>query len=184
MKKLILPVLLCSLLLILLQVDSYAQYYERSAGLRFGGSSGVTFKQFFTEEQSMEVLLSGRRNGLQLTGIYQFNRPLEITLEENLFAYYGIGAHVGYEEFNERIVTLTPPAPPVGPPFPPGNADIEFRNQTNFVMGIDAVLGIEYRFLGVPLTAGFDLKPYFSFIGMRYTRTRFWDASLSLKYVF
>ena len=51
-------------------------------------------------------------------------------------------------------------------------------------MGIDGIIGIEYRFLTAPITIGLDMKPYFSFIGFRYVETQFWDTSLSVKYVF
>jgi len=49
---------------------------------------------------------------------------------------------------------------------------------------VDAILGLEYRFLTAPITIGLDIKPYFSFIGFRYTNSNFWDTSLSVKYKF
>ena len=59
-----------------------------------------------------------------------------------------------------------------------------YEERSFFVMGVDLDLGVEYRWLEVPVTFGFDLKPYLNFVGMRYSRTQFWDAAISVKYVF
>ena len=51
-------------------------------------------------------------------------------------------------------------------------------------MGIDGIIGIEYRMLSVPITLSLDLKPYLNYIGMRKVKADFWDASIAIKYVF
>ena len=148
--------------------------YEQSAGIRLGHTSALTFKKFMIEEEALEVMVSGRRDGLQLTTIYTFHKPIQFSFNENFFLYYGIGAHVGYENydrFSKTLISVEPPA-------------FEFRDRTFFVMGADALLGIEYRWLSVPITLSFDLKPYFTFIGMRYTDGRYWDAAIAFKYIF
>lgn len=148
--------------------------YQQSGGVRLGHTAGLTFKKFMIEEEALEILVSGRRDGLQLTTIYTFHKPMEFSFNENFFLYYGVGAHVGYERydrFSKTLISVEPPA-------------FEFRDRTFFVMGADAILGIEYRWLSVPITVAFDLKPYFTFIGMRYTNGRFWDSAISFKYIF
>lgn len=45
-------------------------------------------------------------------------------------------------------------------------------------MGVDGIAGVEYRFTA-PITLGFNIKPRFSFIGMRFTNFEFWDASFT-----
>ena len=59
-----------------------------------------------------------------------------------------------------------------------------FEDKSYFTVGADAIIGIEYRWLSVPCTIGFDVKPYFNFIGLRYTQYRFWDSAVTFKYVF
>lgn len=156
-----------------------AQYYEHSAGIRLGGSYGLTYKKFFNESDAVEFLLGGRQDGLQLTATYQFNKPLNLSRNETFFLYYGAGGHLGYEKYPTKSLYNYPNNFPV-----PAIAEFYYENRSYFSMGIDAIIGLEYRFLTAPLTIGLDIKPYFSYIGYRYTRTDFWDTSLSVKYVF
>lgn len=166
---------LCFLSLVLWSGTAMAQsVYQQSAGVRLGHTAALTFKKFMVEEEALEVMLSGRRDGLQLTTIYTFHKPMELSFNENFFLYYGLGAHVGYENYDRFSKTLIALEPP----------EFVFRERTFFVMGADALLGIEYRWLSVPITVSFDLKPYFSFIGMRYTNGRFWDSAVAIKYIF
>lgn len=152
-----------------------AQYYEQSAGVRLGGSYGLTYKKFFNEFEAVEFLFGGRQDGLQLTTMYMFNKPLNLSRNETFFLYYGGGGHLGYEKYpTKTLYNFT------SPPF----REYYFENQSYFSMGIDGIIGAEYRFLTAPLTIGLDVKPFFTFIGFRFTRTDFWDTSLSVKYVF
>lgn len=166
---------ICLITMMLWSSTAMAQsMYEQSAGIRLGHTAALTFKKFMIEEEALEVMVSGRKDGLQLTTIYTFHKPMEFSFNENFFLYYGVGAHVGYENydrFSKTLISLEPPA-------------FEFRDRTFFVMGADALLGIEYRWLSVPITVSFDLKPYFTFIGMRYTNGRFWDSAIAFKYIF
>lgn len=148
--------------------------YDRSAGVRLGVTSGMTFKKFMAPEESLEVILSGRRDGIQLTTLYEFHEPMELSFNENFYAFYGLGGHVGYESYdrlNKTIVSAD-------------NSTFIFENKSYFVIGADAIIGLEYRWLSVPCTLGFDVKPYFNFIGLRYTQYRFWDSAITFKYVF
>jgi len=159
---------------LILSFGVWSQGYDHSAGLRLGGTSAITYKNFVEETESVEFLVSGRRDGLQLTTLYEFHKPLELEFNENFFLYYGIGAHIGYEDRSDLDKVLTSLEPP----------RFVFERRTYFVMGADAILGVEYRWYSLPATISFDLKPYFTFIGMRYTDARFWDAALSFKYIF
>ena len=150
------------------------QLYEKSAGIRLGHTSGLTYKKFVLEDEAVEMILSGRNDGLNLTVLYQFHEPMEFSFNDRFYAAYGIGGHMGYERYNDLFKTLSNEA---------GDAFI-YEDKSFFTMGADLYLGIEYRWLEVPVTLGFDIKPYFNFIGMRYTEAKFWDAAASIKYVF
>lgn len=148
--------------------------YDRSAGIRLGTTSAFTYKKFFIPDESIEVMLSGRKEGIQLTTLYQFYEPLELSFNENFYAYYGLGGHVGYENYDNLNKVIV-------------SSDLStyvYEDKSYFVIGADAIVGIEYRWLTVPCTIGFDVKPYFNFIGLRYARYRFWDSAISIKYVF
>lgn len=159
--------------LLFIGLNLQAQYYKNSVGIRTGYTSAVTYKHFFENEQSIEVLASGRNNGFQATTLYQFNKPMPIGFNDRFYAYYGIGASAGYERFSTRLTDVNSPTPP-----------FTFDRQTYFTMGINTILGVEYRWLSIPMTIGLDIKPLFQFIGMQYTETHFWDVGLSAKYVF
>ena len=173
MKK-YLQLILIMLCIGLFLAPANAQYYEQSAGIRLGGSYGLTYKKFFNELDAFEFLLGGREDGIHLTGTYQFNKPLNLSRNETFFLYYGAGGHIGYEKYSTK--TLINSQPP--------ESQFVYENRSYFSMGVDAIVGLEYRLLTAPITIGLDMKPYLSCIGFRYTRTDFWDTSLSVKYVF
>lgn len=162
------------LTLILLPLCLFGQDYDRAAGVRMGVTSGVTYKKFVTDLEAFELLVSGRREGMQFTALYEFHRPMEVSFNENFYFYYGVGAHVGYEQYDDLKKVLISEDP----------LDFVYEEKGYYVMGVDAIAGVEYRYLSVPMTIAFEIKPYFNFIGMRYTKSTFWDAGLSLKYIF
>ncbi|MDN5201732.1 hypothetical protein QQ008_10175 [Fulvivirgaceae bacterium BMA10] len=168
---------LLPLLLLLISLSVQAQYYENAAGLRLGGTSGITYKRFVTESVAYQVLLSGRNDGIQFTALKEIY--IQTNLSKNLFIYYGGGAHLGFEKYtqvNNNINTT----------IINNNQIFETRtrvNPTYFSMGLDGIVGLEYRFMA-PVTLGFDVKPTFSFIGMRFTQLRFWDTAMTVKLLF
>ncbi len=161
-------------LYLVLAYTCHAQQYAQSAGLRLGTTAGLTYKKFLTEEKAVEILMSGRNDGFQIITMYVNHLPMEVAFSEFFYGYYGIGGHLGFERFDGLRKVLTSIDPP----------DFEYEDQTYFIMGVDALIGVEYRWLSIPMTVGFDLKPYFNFIGMRHTEAHFWDAAITLKYVF
>ncbi|MDN5214530.1 hypothetical protein QQ020_20795 [Fulvivirgaceae bacterium BMA12] len=155
-----------------------AQYYRNAVGIRAGGSAGVFYKSFHTESMAYQALVSARNGGAQATGLY--TRHLPTKLSHNLFFYYGGGAHVGFERYESnrrRRVEFNTISTNVF------NTQVNnFNPPKYFSMGIDAIVGLEYRFTA-PITLGFDVKPRFSFLGMRFTRFEFWDASLTFSFL-
>ena len=160
--------------LLTLAIGLVGQSVDKAAGVRIGKTSGLTYKKFTTENEAVELLLSGRNDGTQFTMIYEFHQPLDIAFDDNFYVYYGIGGHVGYERYNDLNKVLINDDP----------FEFVFEDRSYFTMGLDAIAGVEYRYLSAPVTIGFDIKPFFNFIGMRYTESFFWDAALSIKYVF
>ncbi len=167
------------LALIMLSVTAFtcsAQFYKNSSGIRLGYTSGLTYKHFINREQAMEFIASGRNEGFQITSLYQFHKPMEIGFHDEFFLYYGVGGHIGYERLNDQKLR--------GPYIPGGDPEFQVDERSFFTMGVNTVLGIEYRWLKIPMTIGLDIKPYLDFIGMRRTKVRFWDTALSFKYIF
>lgn len=154
--------------------QTHAQQYDRSAGVRLGGTFGLTYKKFIVDEQAAEVIISNRRSGIQLTIMYLLHQPMHVSFNENFFFYYGVGGHVGSEEHSgiDKVMFQT-------------NVDDFYYEEKNYLtMGIDGMIGVEYRMLNVPITLSLDLKPYLNYVGFRKLKGDFWDASIAIKYVF
>lgn len=157
-----------------LLVCAAQETYEQSGGVRLGYTSGLTYKKFLAGEEAVEVLLSGRNEGFQITTMYVSHHPMEFSFNDRFYAYFGIGGHIGLENYGNLRKIIVDDDP----------LEFRYEDAAYFTMGADGLLGIEYRWLSVPVTIGFDVKPYFNYIGMRYTRALFWDSAISFKYVF
>ncbi|MEM7107180.1 MAG: hypothetical protein AAF519_03055 [Bacteroidota bacterium] len=160
--------------LLILTLPAFAQY-KNSSGIRLGYTSGLTYKRFISNEQAMEFMASGRNEGFQFTTLYQFHKPMDIGFNDDFYLYYGVGAHVGYERLDDRRLNG---------PFNSPTSEFQTREQSFFTMGVNTILGVEYRWLKIPMTVSVDIKPYLDFIGMRRTKLRFWDTAISFKYIF
>ena len=83
--------------------------------------------------------------------------------EERLNFYYGVGAHVGVWNGRKR------------------NGNPWFKEDRSYtVIGIDAMVAIEYTFSKIPFNVSLDYKPGFNIIG----HIGFWrdEFGLSLRY--
>lgn len=148
---------------------AHAQYFERTAGLRMGHTSGLCYKFLLDEEDGIELMLAGRDGGLQVLGLYEHHQLIQTNGPGSLFFYYGGGLHLG--AIKTDIVYSAPPDP------------ISLRQEARFVMGADAIVGLSYRFHGLPLVLSYDIKPYFDHIGLREFNFRFWDTGFTVRYV-
>jgi hypothetical protein len=151
-----------------------AQNINKTSGIRLGHTAGLTYKKFFDPQSAIEFTLSGRRDGLQITGMMLNHVPIDINFNDQFHLYYGLGAHLGierYEGYRKELSVIDP------------SGYIYTRNNY-FAMGIDAMIGAEYRLPTLPLTVAIDLKPYFNFVGLRHTNLYFWDLAISVKYIF
>lgn len=151
-----------------------AQYFEQSVGLRLGHTTGLSYKLMLDEEDGIDLLLTGRDQGLQILGLYEHHKPIPSRGPGSLFLYYGGGLHLGAVQ-TLRYETSGPV------PVPPDPFNLE--QNTWFVMGADAIVGLSYRFHGLPLILSYDIKPYVDHIGLREFDFYFWDTALSVRYM-
>lgn len=158
---------------------SFGQGYRTGLGPVWGGrtNNGFSVKHFIgslTEKNNnaVEVLVVTLYKGILITTLYERHNPIYFSDKLKGFNwYYGAGLHTGTFLYNPNTCKDK------------GNYDriISF--------GADLVLGLEYEIqnafphLRVPLSAGFDLKPYYDLIGGQCSKNYFF-YSLSLKYVF
>ncbi len=112
-----------------------AQSYENAVGVRIGSYNGVNFKTFLNTNKALDLNLAVRSNDnfkrFILTGLYEVHNP--IGGAPGLLWYYGGGGSVG--SYKVR------------------NSDGEL------FLSADGVLGLDYKFDGVPLNLAVDWRP-------------------------
>jgi hypothetical protein len=159
-------------LLVLLSFGLRAQDYEGSVGIRGGVSSGFTYKIMLNDERAFEGIFSFRKHGMQFTGMLLNHQPFLFKLSDKLFAYHGMGVHVGYYG-RGRCKTS-------------GSNHTECGSSRYFSpsIGIDGMLGVEYRIIKIPLVLAIDYKPYIDVFGTHFFSSNFYDFALAAKYTF
>lgn len=125
-------------------VPTYKPEYKNGIGIRAGGTSGITFKHFFSSYSAVEGILGLWPNAFGITALYERHAP---TGAAGLKFYYGGGGHITgetnhyyYRRHRDEYV---------------------YRYGHNGLgIGIDGILGIEYKIPVIPFAISFDLKPF------------------------
>jgi len=158
MKRLILTIIIG-----LLALSGLKAQYTGAIGLRGGLSQGITFKYLNAGSSGFEFIGATRYKGMNLTLLYEMHNSLGGV--ENLYFFYGFGAHLGYYDIENTNWELE-----------------EYETGNKVIIGGDVILGIEYVFADIPLSLSGDWKPAFNFIGHK----NFWgdSAALSVRYTF
>jgi hypothetical protein len=144
--------------------------YKNAIGIRAGGTSGITFKHFFNTGNAFEAILGIWPNAVGLTALYEKHTGTGV---DGLKFYYGGGAHITGETGNYYYRTHRN-----------ANREYIYRYGTNgFGLGIDGIVGLDYKIGVIPLALSFDLKPYLevSNYGTIFTAI---DPSLGIKIAF
>ncbi|MCK5105268.1 MAG: hypothetical protein KAR17_20735 [Cyclobacteriaceae bacterium] len=165
-----------TILLLFLMASAMAQEYKNSTGLRLGKTDGVTYKRFLTENGAVEFMLGfgGYDKGMQIYTTYQWHIQIPTQFTENLYVYYGVGGHVGHIRAHDNRNYYINDSTVVS----------DDEKKTYYAIGVDGVIGLEYRIFTVPMTVSMEVKPYFEYYGLRYTQFRFWDFGFTVKYIF
>jgi hypothetical protein len=108
--------------------------YKTAIGVKYA-PFGVTFKTFTGTSKKAIELIGYFKDGFQLAALYEFHGVLNS--QGNLKWYVGPGIHGGY-------------------------FDNESDNGVTF--GIDAVLGLDYKFCKLPINLSLDWQPRYEFI--------------------
>jgi len=155
----------------ILGLSSYSQEYSKSVGLRGGGWSGISYKKFLTPDEAVEGILSFNKGGIQFFGLREYHKPALLEFSENIYFYYGHGAHLGYtmsDDYEDSILS---------------GVNFVLRSFSPLV-GIDGILGFEYRSPKYPIILALDYKPFVEFSFARLFRLVTWDFAFSCKFTF
>ncbi len=166
-KKAIGLALLSFILLISSQSTLNAQQ-KNAIGLRLGYVPGITYKRYFANNGGVELILQTGYRGILFTGLYEWHFPFPTA--PGLFAYVGVGGHIG--GYN-RVWGYRKGKGPY---------DDVYIYESRPSVGIDAIVGLEYRIPSVPITLGLDIKPSIDF----YYRSAYgrYDGALSIRFRF
>lgn len=119
--------------------------YKTAVGVKVYPGA-VTVKHFLTDTRAVEALGYVTTDAFRVTALYELHNNLGSV--EGLKWYAGAGAHVGVwsETWREKY-----PARPGG-----------------IQLGVDGVIGVDYKIQGAPLNLSFDWQPSFNLIGYNY----------------
>lgn len=116
-----------------------AQAYKTGIGVRLSSSqamvnNSITLKHFLNERAAIEALFSFG-DPLALGALYEIHKPFST---EGLQWFYGGGGYLGFvKSFNPN----------------------KQRNETDVNVGAQGVLGLDYKFVNLPLNISLDWKP-------------------------
>ena len=139
---------LLSIFLILIVV-SFTQLQAQSVGSDYRTALGVkiypgaiSIKHFTKEHTALEGLASFWRYGFRFTGLYEYHD--DINGAPGLKWYVGPGAHLGF--YNDRW------------------SRAYFNDENRLDLGVDGVLGLDYKIKGAPLNISLDWQPSFTIL--------------------
>jgi len=163
------------ILLIMVLSRTEAQENKVQAGFRFGNTIGFSARIITENNFAFEGILGFRNGGLQLYGLFENRKLLNLKRAENMYLYFGLGAHIGYVRWNEYDQY-----------YDPYNNYYDDYYDWNYgaAFGIDGIIGMEYSFESAPISLAVDFKPFFELYGPFLIRANFWDFGFHMRYNF
>jgi hypothetical protein len=137
--------------------SAFSQDYKTAIGVRAGLANGLTVKHFISSDRAVEGILSTRWSGFNITGLYEIHANAFNDSHWNW--YYGFGAHLGSFDGNDSW----------------GDDGVNYT-----IIGVDGIIGLEYRIDDIPINLSLDWKPALNLIGY----TGFWadGFAISVRY--
>lgn len=136
MKKLLTIICLTVVATFALNLKSNAQSYQNAIGGRFGAANGVTFKTTLGGNKMVDLIANFRSNSsysyFRVTGLYEIYNPIQDVAGLNW--YYGGGGTVG-------------------------SVKNKYTRDSDLYLGVDGVLGLDYKFKDAPINLSLDWKP-------------------------
>jgi hypothetical protein len=152
------------LVVMIIAVSASAQMNESSAYRTALGvkvyPGAITVKHFYKSNHAVEALGYISSDGFRLTGLYELHN--DINTVPGLKWYIGGGAHFGV--WSDTWKTKYP------------------TRDAGMSVGIDGVIGLDYKLEGVPLNLSFDWQPSFNIIGYNYFEGGW--GGLGIRYTF
>ncbi len=160
MKKIIgTTILMLTVLVGFSQTYNTSSSYKTAIGLKVY-PGGISVKHFLNDYAAVEGIAYSWQYGFRTTVLYELHG--KINSADGLKWYVGPGAHVGF--YNSTWA-------------------IDYPNRASGMsIGIDGVLGLDYKIPTVPLNVSFDWQPSFNLIGYNYFEGGW--GGLGIRYTF
>jgi hypothetical protein len=139
--------------------------YNTAVGIRLGGTEGLTIKQNLGGSHAIEGIIGFRPYGMGITVLYEWTQS---TSHPAFQWYYGVGGHIGWGTDRNYYYNKDRKRYP-------------YRRYAN--MGVDGILGIEFKIPDAPIALSFDIKPSIDFY-RSYSSRMYLDPGLGIKVVF
>ena len=132
--------------------------YRTALGVKFYPGA-ISIKHFNRTNRALEGLMYMYNDGVRFTGLYEIHGQIEGA--EGLRWYIGPGGHIAF--WNDNWKNDNP-------------------KEGGVAIGIDGVLGLDYKIKGAPINLSLDWQPSFTFIGYNYFEAGW--AGLAVRFTF
>jgi hypothetical protein len=136
--------------------QSFKSSYSKAIGVKLYPSA-ISYKKFHKSNMAFEGLGYFSLDGFRVTALNEKYMAIEGT--EDLSWYVGYGAHLGI--WGER-----------------SNAN----KIAGIALGVDGILGLDYKIKNAPLNISVDWQPAFNFVGPSYFETGW--GGIGVRYLF
>lgn len=160
MKALYKYIILASLLF---PMVGKAQTYQHAIGLKVGSPFGISYKHCLDDSKALEFQATGWPYGPRGTFLYERLKPFD---HSQFSWFYGGGAHV-------QLYTLTS----IG-----AAEKFKLDSKKGLGLGIESIIGIEYKIRNAPFISDFTLKPNFEVTTFGQYAINY-DPSITFRYI-
>lgn len=125
--------------------EQYTSPYKKAIGIKLNPGA-LSYRSFYTRNKAVEVMGFISIDGFQLTILNEKYTPFANA--ENLTWYIGYGGH--FNLWSERYKLDNP------------------SKTAGVAVGVDGMLGLDYKLKNTPINLSVDIQPAFNFVGASY----------------
>jgi hypothetical protein len=125
--------------------EQYTSPYKKAIGFKLNPGA-ISYRSFYTRNKAVEGIGFISLDGFQLTILNEKFTPFANA--ENLTWYMGYGGH--FNLWSERYKLNNP------------------SKSAGVAVGIDGMLGLDYKLKNTPINLSVDIQPAFNFVGTSY----------------
>ncbi len=143
--------------IVLFSATAFSQNYNQAIGLKFPGGFAVTYKKFIADSKALEAQAMLAKESVRFVGLYEWHFAFNSVPQ--LSWYVGPGVHLGF--YRQEYKT---------------------KYSTNVDLGIDGIIGLDYKFSGAPVNVSLDWQPSITFTGSGGSTPAY--GGLAIRYTF